>query len=149
MWTRSRLGAVTASRRLVPDVGLVLEGPPADDLPGTPPDEMQGKLGGGPQIRMLDPTAISNRRLVDFVKDVAKAEDIPVQVAVRRSGGTDAKSIHLANEGTPTIVIGVPSRYIHSHNSIIEMRDLELAVDLLVAVIRRLDANTVAGFVRY
>jgi endoglucanase len=142
-------GAVTASRRLKPDVGLVLEGPPADDLPGTPACEQQGKLGGGPQIRMLDPTAISNRRLVDFVKKVAKEEDIPVQVAVRRSGGTDARSIHLANEGTPTIVVGVAARYIHSHNSIVELSDVAQAVDLLVAVIKRLDKATVDGFVTY
>jgi endoglucanase len=38
----------------------------------------------------------------------------------------------------------VPSRYIHSHSSLLDRRDYEAALRLLVAVVRRLDAKTVA-----
>ena len=60
-------GAVVAARLAKPDVVIVLEGPPADDLPGLAPHgETQGALGGGVQVRAYDPTAIMNPRLVDL-----------------------------------------------------------------------------------
>lgn len=142
-------GAQTAAALVQPDVAIVLEGPPADDLPGAAPDERQAVLGKGPQVRLLDPTAVTNPRLADLVLDTATAAGIPVQVAVRTSGGTDARAIHLSGSGVPTIVIGVPARYIHSHNSIIHLRDYLATLDLVQALLRRLDAPTVAGLTQY
>ena len=142
-------GARTATRVAEPDVAIVLEGPPADDLPGSIADENQGVLGKGVQIRMMDPSAISNRRLVNFVIQTAVAEKIPHQLAVRRSGGTDAKEIHLHGIGVPTVVIGVPARYIHTHNSIIDINDYLAGVKLVTALIRKLDKKTAADFVKF
>ena len=140
-------GAETASALSNPDVAIVLEGTPADDLPGV--HQRQGALGLGPQIRFFDPTAISNRRLVQLVESVAIEKEIPVQLAVRRSGGTDARSIHRYGRGVPTVVIGVPARYIHTHASIIQWQDYVLARDLLVEVVKRLDAPTVEGLTHF
>ena len=109
-----------------PDVALVLEGTPADDTPGASPSP-QAILGEGPQIRFCDPTALSNRRLVRFVENTAAAAGIPIQVAVRKSGGTDANTIHRFGAGVPTVVIGVPARYIHTHVSIIHWQDYRAA----------------------
>ncbi len=142
-------GAETATRVVQPDVAIVLEGAPADDAPGVSADEMQGALGKGPQIRLMDPTAIMNRPLALWVIALARELGIPHQVAVRTSGGTDAKPIHLSGAGVPTVVIGVPARYIHTHNSIIDIRDYLHALQLLIAIGERLDAETVAGFTRY
>ena len=139
-------GAVTAAATLKPDVALIMEGTPADDTPGMSADESQGALGAGPQIRLLDPTALMNRPLANFIASVAKQEKIPHQIAVRRSGGTDAKSIHLAGEGVPCVVIGVPARYIHSHNAIVNLQDYEHTIQLMVAVIKALNAKTVGRF---
>ena len=137
-------GAATASALARPDVALVLEGTPADDLPGF--SERQAVLGQGPQIRFVDPTAISNRPLVRFVQAVAREQEIPVQLAVRRSGGTNAKNIQVHGAGVPTVVIGVPARYIHTHVSLIHWQDYCQAVGLVVEVVQRLDAATVASF---
>ena len=41
--------------------------------------------------------------------------------------------------------MGVPARYIHSHVSIIDRRDFESTVKLLVTLVQRLDAKTVAA----
>ncbi|MDP7740142.1 MAG: M42 family metallopeptidase [Lentisphaeria bacterium] len=142
-------GARTATRLADPDVAIVLEGPPADDLPGSIADENQGVLGKGVQIRMMDPTAISNRRLVNFVVQAAVAAKIPHQLAVRRSGGTDAKEIHLHGIGVPTIVIGVPARYIHTHNSIIDINDYLAGIKLVTELVRKLDKKTAASFVKF
>ncbi len=142
-------GAKSAAFHAKPDVAIVLEGPPADDTPGFSRAESQGRLGGGVQIRMFDPTAIANPRLAQLAIETAKAEGIPHQVTVRRSGGTDAGSFHLANSGVPTVVLGVPARYIHSHNAIIDVNDYLHLVALTVALARRLDAATVEGLTRY
>jgi endoglucanase len=139
-------GAQTLGSLTNPDVALVMEGTPADDTHGNDVADSQGKLRGGVQIRVLDPTAIMNRRLVQFAADTAKSEGIPHQLAVRKSGGTDAKSLQFAGTGVPCVVLGVPARYIHSHNSIIDINDYLSAVRLVCALARRLDPETVHRF---
>lgn len=142
-------GAKTAAAFSRPDVAIILEGPPADDTPGFARADCQGRLGGGVQIRMFDPTAIANPRLARLAISIAEAENIPHQITVRRSGGTDAGSFHLANHGIPSIVLGVPARYIHSHNSIIDINDYHHMVTLVIALVRRLDQSTVEGLSSY
>ncbi len=140
-------GAITASDLSKPDLGIILEGTPADDLPGMP--RRQAVLGQGPQIRYMDPTAISNRKLVRWTEEVADEEGIPIQMAVRRSGGTDASSTHLHGSGVPTIVIGVPARSIHTHSSIIDFDDYSHAIHLVIAMLQRLDTSSVESFTNF
>jgi endoglucanase len=140
-------GAQTASELSNPDAAIVLEGTPADDLPGF--TERQAVLGKGPQIRFYDPTAVSNRRLVAFIEKVAQEIGVPVQLAVRKTGGTNAKSIHLHGRGVPTVVIGVPARYIHTHVSLIHWQDYVAAQRLIIGAVLRLDSATVEGFTRF
>lgn len=90
-----------------------------------------------------------NPRLAQLAIDTAKAEEIPHQVTVRRSGGTDAGSIHLANEGVPCIVLGTPARYIHSHNAVIDLHDYLAMVQLSMALIQRLDQDAVDSLTDY
>lgn len=142
-------GAKTAANHIKPDVALVLEGPPADDAPGMSRAESQGRLGGGVQIRIFDPTHITNPSLAHFAIEVAQQERISHQVTARRSGGTDAGSFHVANEGIPSVVIGVPARYIHSHNAIIDIEDQINAIRLVEAMVKRLNADVVSGFTKY
>ena len=142
-------GAKTAGNFIKPDVVIVLEGPPADDTHGASVHDCQGRLGGGVQIRMFDPTAIAHPRLARLAIETAEAEGITHQITVRRSGGTDAGSFHTAHEGIPTIVLGTPARYIHSHNGIIDLNDYLHMLALTVALVRRLDQETVDGLVRY
>ncbi len=142
-------GAKTAAAFSQPDVAIILEGPPADDAPGFNRSECQGRLGGGVQIRLFDPSAIANPRLAALAIEIARAESIPHQVTVRRSGGTDAGSFHLANHGVPCIVLGVPARYIHSHNAIIDLNDYLHMITLVIALVRRLDQDTVDGLTAY
>lgn len=142
-------GAKAAAFKVKPDVAIILEGPPADDTPGFPRHECQGAVGGGVQIRLQDPSAIMNPRLVQLVLDVAEEEGIRHQVTVRTSGGTDAGSMNFANEGVPCVVLGTPARYIHSHNAVIDVNDYLEMVKLSKALIRRLDEKTVRELTEY
>ena len=137
-------GAKTSASKIRPDVGIALDVGIAHDTPGTEGDE---KLGGGPLIVIYDASSIPNRRLRDLVIDTAKANKIPLQFEAVERGGTDAGRIHLSGEGVPTLSMGVAARYIHSHISIIDRRDYEATVKLLVAVVKQLDRKTVEGLV--
>lgn len=142
-------GAKTLDATALPDCVIVLEGPPADDFPGAQAGVKQGVLGGGVQIRAFDPTAIMNPALVELACRTARDCGIPYQLTVRRSGGTDAGSIHLLGQGIPCVVLGIPARYIHAHNGIIDESDVTAAENLAVEMVRRLDAATVAALTDY
>lgn len=137
-------GAKTVSSKVRPDVGIALDVGIAHDTPGTEGDE---KLGGGPLLVIYDATSIPNRRLRDLVIETADKLRIPLQFEAVERGGTDAGRIHLSGEGVPTLSMGVAARYIHSHVSIIDRRDYEATVKLLVAVVKRLDRKTVESLV--
>ena len=139
-------GAKTAVELINPDVAIVLESCPADDTPGFVKEESQGILGQGPQIRLFDPTMIPNRTFIRFVLDTAKNCNITHQVAVRTSGATDGRPIHIHNTGVPTVVIAPPIRYIHGHVGILHLDDYDNSLKLLMELLRRLDAKTVASF---
>ncbi|TAG11636.1 MAG: M42 family peptidase [Verrucomicrobia bacterium] len=136
-------GAKPAAAMVRPDVAIVLEAPPADDTPGFSRSDSQARLGGGVQIRAFDPTAITNPRLLHLAIETAQREGIPYQVAVRRSGGTDAGSIHVSTYGVPCIVLGVPTRYIHSHNGMMNLLDYIHMLELTIALVKRMDEATV------
>lgn len=139
-------GSRTLGNLLAPDVAIVLEGPPADDTPGQDLSISQGVLGEGVQIRLHDPSAIMNPRLVDLAISLAESNGIPHQVTVRRSGGTDAGGFTQSGPGIPSIVLGVPARYIHSHNGIIDIADYRAMVDLAKALASDILINGVDQF---
>jgi putative aminopeptidase FrvX len=135
-------GAQTSAQKVRPDVAFALDVGIAHDTPGTEGDE---KLGGGPLVVIYDATSIPNTRLRDLVIDTAAEMEIPLQFEAVERGGTDAGRIHMTGEGVPSLSMGVAARYIHSHVSIIDRRDYEATVKLLVALVQKLDTKTVAG----
>jgi endoglucanase len=46
-------------------------------------------------------------------------------------------------------VLGVPARYIHSHNAIIDLNDHLQMLALVIALVRQLDQETVDGLSAY
>lgn len=139
-------GATTSVRAVNPDVAIVLESDIAGDVPGIKPEESSVKLGKGPTTLIYEGRMIPNIKLRDFLIDTAEELEIPLQLSYIEAGGTDGGAIHLHNTGVPTAVIGVAARHIHSDSSIIHRDDFDNAVKLLVELINRLDADTVAGF---
>ena len=135
-------GATTSSFVVNPDIGFALEVGIAGDTPGA--EKMTEKLGKGPALLMYDASMIPHVKLRDFVIDVAAEVGIPLQFDVMPGGGTDAGRIHVTGRGVPSLVIAVPTRYIHSHYGIIHRDDYEHAVKLVVELVKRLDSDKVA-----
>ena len=135
-------GAVTAVEVVKPEAAIVLEGAPADDLPGVVKDNPQGALGKGCQIRLYDPSPIIHRHFWQWVTELAKEHNIAHQLAVRQSGATDARAIHMAQGGIPTVVLAVPVRYAHGHSGLIHIEDFQATLALTLAILERLDSKT-------
>jgi endoglucanase len=53
-------------------------------------------------------------------------------------GSTDASVIHVHQRGVPSVVLGVPARYIHSHAGLIHTDDYDATLKLLLAVLKAL-----------
>jgi endoglucanase len=58
--------------------------------------------------------------------------------------GDDSAELQKANGGVPTVNLVVPVRYTHAHNGIMNRRDFDQMLDLLVAMLVKLDAAKVA-----
>jgi putative aminopeptidase FrvX len=136
-------GARTAANVVHPDLGLALEGGIVNDQGGHA-EETQAHLGGGPGIFLYDSSAIPNRKLVAFVRDTAKAGNIPLQLDLVQGYGDDSAEMQESGTGAPTLNIVVPVRYTHAHNGIVNRKDFDQTVDLMVALLQHLDAKTVA-----
>jgi endoglucanase len=117
------------------------------DVPGARDRIAPAKMGRGVAILAYDASMIPNQPLKEFVIGVAEEESIPYQLSAIPKGGTDAGPIHVSGSGCPSIVLGVPTRHIHSHVGLLDLSDVELLTDLVVACVRRLDGERVATFV--
>lgn len=133
-------GAKTAAQMINPDIVFALDVGIAKDTPGT---DNSSKMGQGPQILLYDGALIGHVGLREFVLGVADELEIPYQLDYLKRGGTDAGAMHLAHDGAPAMSLCIPSRYIHSHTSMIHKDDYENAVELLVELIKRLDKTVV------
>lgn len=138
-------GAKVASFDLSPDVAIVFEGTPADDG-FTENCEVQGGIGKGCQIRHRDASMISHPEMTAFAINLAKEKNISIQEAVRTGGGTDGGVYHMANQGIPSIVLGVPVRYAHTHFGISDYNDYEAAFNWGVALIEAINQELLNRF---
>ena len=134
-------GAKTSADVIGPHVASAVDTCIAGDTPGMSEDQASAKLGEGVAVCIYDASLIPHVKLRDFVLETAKAEKIPFQLEFSEGGGTDGGRIHLHAQGVPSIVLSVPTRYIHSHHGIISRKDYESTVRLLIALIRKLDAK--------
>jgi endoglucanase len=93
-------------------------------------------FGEGPAISFMDRTSIAQRKLLDFVTEVAGKHRIPYQLKKTVTGGTDSGVIHLTGEGVPSITVSVPVRYIHAPWGILDRKDFKNYIALAKAVVQ-------------
>ena len=132
-------GAKTSADVIGPQIAIAVDTCIAGDTPGMSEDQASAKLGNGVAICIYDASLIPHVKLRDFVLETARTAGIPFQLEFSEGGGTDGGRIHLHAQGVPSIVLSVPTRYIHSHNGIIHRQDYEAAVRLVLELVKRLD----------
>jgi endoglucanase len=132
-------GSRTVAFATEPDLAVAIDVTHTTDVRGADPED-EGKvvLGGGPTISR-GPSI--HEDVFELLYDVAEAEGIPfaVEVSPRGTTWTDADAIYLSRSGVATGLVSVPLRYMHSPVEMLDLEDLERAVQLVVAFARRLE----------
>jgi putative aminopeptidase FrvX len=131
------LGAAGSTFELNPTLALVVDvtfakGPGASDW-GTFP------LGKGPTIAMgpnMHPA------LHKAMKELADKLEIPYALEYTPDhSGTDGWATQVAAEGIPTMVVGIPLRYMHTPVEVVALKDIQRAGRLLAEFIAGLGAD--------
>ena len=103
----------------------------SSDSPRESQSYAYSKLGSGPVLRALESIHFVDPADMQFVQRIAAAEQIPLQIAMTH-GGTDGQPF-LAYGGR-SIPLSWPGRYSHSPVEVMDLRDLDGLVQLIVAI---------------
>ena len=123
-------GATTSAFAAEPDLAIAIDVTHATDAPGVEERELGSHpLGSGPVIgrgSTLSP------KLFELLRETAERLEIDYTVeASGRRTGTDADAIHVSRAGVPTGLVSVPLRYMHSPVEMVDLADVEAAVELV------------------
>lgn len=132
-------GAKTSAFGLNPDVAIAIDTCIPGDHPGIKKTDSAIQVGQGPAITVMDAGGrgvITHPKVLEWLRETAKAKGIPYQMDVTERGTTDASAISLTREGIPSGVISVATRYIHTPVELLSLKDLEKAADLVVEAIK-------------
>jgi endoglucanase len=132
-------GARTSAYTLDPDCAIATDVTIPGDHPGIEFKDAAVEMGKGPVITIVDSSGrglIASRKVVKWLKDTADKQGITVQMEVGIGGTTDATAIHLTKGGIPSTTISPPTRYIHSPVEVLDVRDIEAGVQLLLAALK-------------
>ena len=131
------IGAIGSTFELRPSIAIVLDvtwakGPGTNDWNSSP-------MGKGPTLCMgpnIHPA------LHKAMKDLADRLEIPygLEYAPRHTG-TDGYSTQVSAEGVPTLVMGIPLRYMHTPVEVVAVKDIQRAGRLLAEFIAGLSAD--------
>jgi endoglucanase len=125
------LGASSSTFEIHPTIAIVVDvtwakGPGTSDWKAFP-------LGQGPTIAM---GANMHPVLYTRIKELADKLEIPYSLEYSPSySGTDAGATQVAAEGIPTIVLGIPLRYMHTPVELVAIKDIQRTGRLLAEFI--------------
>ena len=128
-------GAKVISEKLNPDLAIIVDTCLSGDHPGFSWKEA-GSAIGNVSITIADGAGrgiLVPKKIINYVKRIAKENDIPVDFSVSNGGTTDGMATH--GNGIPTIVVAVPTRYIHSPVEVLKIEDAENATKLIRALV--------------
>ena len=132
-------GAFTSAFELRPDLAVAVDvtfakGPGASDW-------STFQLGKGPTLA-FGPNI--HPALFNKFKDLADRLEIPYAVEIEpKHSGTDTYAMQVTAEGIPSIVIGIPLRYMHTPVEMVALKDIQRAGRLLAEFIAALEVDFV------
>jgi endoglucanase len=126
-------GAGTSSYGVEPEIALSVDVTLTGDTPECAP--MAVELGGGPAIKIKDGGMLAHPGVRDWLLHRAEAASIPCQREVLMRGTTDASAIQVSRAGVPAGCVSIPTRYVHSPSEVVDYRDVEAVVKLLLSAL--------------
>lgn len=134
-------GAEMIAKRIKPNVAIITDVTHDTTTPMINKNiEGEIRCGNGPSITYGP--AVHNI-LRDIIINTAKKEKIPHQLhAVSRSTGTDTDAFAYSNDGTPSALISIPLRYMHTTVEMIKKDDVENTIQLIYQALLNITPKT-------
>ena len=134
-------GAATSAFQLRPKLAIAIDvtfgASPGSPSHATFPVGKGITLGWGPNI---------HPKLFSAFKDLAERLEIPTKIEVMPgNSGTDAMALQVAAEGIPSMVIGIPLKYMHTPVEVVSMKDIQRTGRLLAEFAAMLDDKFLEG----
>lgn len=127
-------GGKTAAAKIEPDIFIALD-VASKDAPGPNTDiSNKRQLRKGPMLVMYDKTLAPSPRLLNTIEDLLTQNSIPYQEDMFAGGGTDAAQASLVGSGIFSVVLGIPLRFCHGPRSIVDLQDVEHAIEATYVV---------------
>ncbi|MBM7559480.1 M42 family metallopeptidase [Marinitoga litoralis] len=127
------IGATVAGYNYDIDMAIALDVTASADTPKAF-KRMSMKLNEGPCIKIKDGYTVSDKFVVDTLKNVAKENNIKYQMEVLLFGGTNAGGYQTTKSGIPSGTISIPTRYIHTPHEMVSINDVEESVRFVLAL---------------
>ena len=132
-------GARGAAFSIDPDIAIATDVTIPGDHPGITKEEAPVLMGDGPVIGIVNAAGrglISDPQLIAWLRKAGDKEKIPYQLEVSDGGNTDASAINLVRAGIPSVPLSVPTRYIHSPVEVLDTKDIESTINLIIAALK-------------
>lgn len=128
-------GASTCTYQLNPDKAIVIDVTHAF-VPGAPKTREGVRAGKGGDICFSPQT---NRAWTKYAISVAEREGIPYQLsAAPGRTGTNSNAVQTAGSGTPTFLVSIPLKNMHTMSEIVDMNDAFNTSRLVASVLQSL-----------
>ena len=135
-------GAKVCLNNLTPDLAICVDLGIATDVPNISKRKYGDILLGGGVIitRHTD----NSKEISLFAEQIAGLKNIPHQLSAHHTstGGTDTQSLQLTGHGCQTLLLSIPSRYMHTQVEMCDLRDMEAAIELILSIIENFDKHT-------
>ena len=140
-------GAKTSIQKIKPDIAIALDTCASHDTH----QAIKGiqELGKGAALRIKDMGTLMDPKLIDYLMEIAKENNIPVYKYVAQGGGTDAAELQYGNGGVATITISLPQRYLHSPLGACHIKDLMAAADLIEKFLLKINEEEFNRKIKY
>ena len=135
-------GAGTLAEKVQPDAAIAVDTVPAGGTPEYDFHAFPIVIGRGPVIKFSENGRVTNHpRMRQLLQFAAEKTNTPHQLAAAPPGGTDMQPIEQSGTGVPAAAIGIPRRYAHSPNEVVDLRDVQGAIEILTESITLFDSG--------
>lgn len=132
-------GAQASATTIKPDLTIAIDVIITGDIPAMDSVKYPVNLGQGPSLALFDKRAIPNQKLQRKAEQIAKENNIPLQVYTMKTGATDAGRYNIMAGGCPVLTISIPTRYIHGNHAVMDKKDYIETLKLLKKIVEKID----------
>ncbi|MCG8335323.1 MAG: M42 family metallopeptidase [Proteobacteria bacterium] len=134
-------GAITTSSNIKPDVAIAIDVTHCTDFPeGDKSAVGEIRLGNGPVVgKGSGISPLLFKKLIS----IAEKKKIPYQrEAVPNETGTDLDAMQVSGNGAASALVMIPCRYMHSPTEIVNLKDIEHAIQLISEFVKSITPDT-------